>query len=88
MKNFKMRSTEPVSNPKEQNSETWEIGDEVYLDYGESGRIGPGKICAKLQLENESYYAIAYKAHGHEMSAGWYDGNWFQGVTEDGSSES
>lgn len=59
----------------------YEVGDRVYVDYGDSGKLGPGKVSAKVFFEVEGEtpwlgYEVTFKVSPvREISHSWYDEN-------------
>lgn len=60
----------------------YKIGDSVYIDFGPSGLIGPGRISHFMHFENEygesfTGYAVTLEVKdGQEVVQGFYDSTW------------
>lgn len=68
-------------------SAQYDMGDQVYVDFGDAGRLGPGPISAKLEYDDgwTGYCVLLSVSQHDEMEFGWVGSDMI--VPADGSNE-
>jgi hypothetical protein len=75
----------PVST-SESTSAEYEIGDEVYINFGPAGKLGPGRVSAFIHFEDdEGYSFLGYEValtiqDDRIMKMGYYDASFLKPV--------